>query len=597
MRLTCNSSKLGKTYYVIRSIKRDGKRSSEVVERLGTEAEIIEKHHCSDPIAWMKAHVQELTDAEQAESRKKVLVPLSTDALVPLEQQNSCHIGYLFLQQIYYQLGLPTLCRQISKRHAFTYDLDSILSRLIYGRVLFPSSKQSCMEQSATLYEPPHFELQHIYRALSVLAEESDTVQAQLYKNSKKIIPRCDGILYYDCTNYFFETESEEGLKQYGVSKEHRPSPLVQMGLFMDKSGLPLAFSISPGNQNEQTTLCPLEKQIQKDFELSRFIVCTDAGLSSAANRKYNNFGERCFVTTQSIKKLNQELKAWALDPTGWHLAGSKKAVTISELEDTAENRKKVFFKQRLIEEYDEEQGTWLNQNLIVTFSLKYALYQKSIRIRQVERAEKLAEKPALADRTGPNDARRFIKKTKVTKDGEVAAIRAYAVDLAAIDRESKYDGFYAVCTNLKDDPEDIIKINQGRWEIEESFRIMKTEFEARPVYLKRDDRIKAHFLTCYIALLIYRILEWRLNNDSSLYNTNSKKKEDGKTRRKFTCSDIIHTLRHMDMTILGNNGYVPAYTRTELTDELHKLAGFRTDYQLSTDKTMKGFCRRSKGL
>src|SRR5574344_74349 len=313
MRLTCNSSKSGKMYYVIRSIKRDDKRSSEVVERLGTQAEVAEKYHCSDPLAWMQEHVQEMTAAAKEAGSKKVLVPLETDARLPLGVRNAFNIGYLFLQQIYYLLGLPSLCNRIAKRHAYTYDMDAVLSRLLYGRILFPSSKHSCFEQADRFYEQPHFELQHIYRALSVMAGESDFLQAQLYKNSKDIIKRSDGVLYYDCTNYFFETEAEEGLKQYGKGKEHRPSPIVQMGLFMDRSGIPLAFNITPGNQNEQTTLCPLEKQIMKDFELSRFVVCTDAGLSSAANRKYNNLGERCFVTTQSIRKLEKKLRSWAL--------------------------------------------------------------------------------------------------------------------------------------------------------------------------------------------------------------------------------------------------------------------------------------------
>lgn len=588
MRLTCNSSKSGKMYYVIRSIKRDGKRSSEVVERLGTEAEVAEKYHCSDPLAWMQEHVQEMTAAAKEAGSKKVLVPLETDARLPLGVRNAFNIGYLFLQQIYYLLGLPSLCNRIAKRHAYTYDMDAVLSRLLYGRILFPSSKHSCFEQADRFYEQPHFELQHIYRALSVMAGESDFLQAQLYKNSKDIVKRSDGVLYYDCTNYFFETEAEEGLKQYGKGKEHRPSPIVQMGLFMDRSGIPLAFNITPGNQNEQTTLCPLEKQIMKDFELSRFVVCTDAGLSSAANRKYNNLGERCFVTTQSIRKLEKKLRSWALAEDGWQLPGCKGFFSIKDIEDTPANRNKVFYKQRFIEGYDEERDIEFNQTLLITFSLKYKLYQQRIRGRQVERAEKLTKNPSKADQTGTNDVRRFIKRVSVTQDGEIAPIRSYSLNQAAIDKEAAFDGFYAVCTNLDDDPAAILAINSGRWEIEESFRIMKTEFEARPVYLKRDDRIRAHFLTCYIALLMYRLLEHRLNGTAAGLPAG---------RQKYTCHEIIQTLRGMDMTRVGKDGYIPSYTRTELTDRLHELAGFRTDFCLSSEKSMRGYCRRSKGL
>ena len=349
------------------------------------------------------------------------------------------------------------------------------------------------------------------------------------------------------------------------------------MGLFMDKSGIPLAFCINPGNQNEQLSLKPLELQIMRDFELSKFIVCTDAGLSSDANRKFNNYGERSFITTQSIKKLKTELKEWCLDPKGWELEGSNRKYDISEL-NTPENRKKIFYKQKLIEGYDEERDIAFDQTIIVTYSLKYKEYQQAVRNRQIERARKLMEKPSSADKRSQNDAKRFIKKTPFTNDGEIASKAMYELDETAIAEESKYDGFYAVCTNLDDDPADIAKINHDRWEIEESFRIMKSEFEARPVYLQRDDRIEAHFLTCFIALMIYRILEKKLGN-------------------KYTCEEIIKTLREMDMRKVGEHGYIPSYTRTQLTDSLHVQAGFRTDYELITPKSMAGIIRRTKGL
>ena len=282
MHLTMSKCANAVSYYVSETVTKDGKKSTAIVEKLGTD------------------------------------------------KQNFYNVGYFFLQRLYYQLGIPTLCKNISKNYSFQYDLNSILSRLIYGRILFPSSKLSCYEQSTKLYEQPNFELQHIYRALDVLAKESDNIQATLYKNSKRIIKRKTGVLYYDCTNYFFDIDSEDGFKQYGVSKEHRPNPIVQMGLFMDMSGIPLAFCINPGNQNEQLSLKPLEQQIMKDFELSKFVVCTDAGLSSESNRKFNNFGERSYITAQSIKKLNNNLKEWCLEPTGWSLEGHKKKYDIN---------------------------------------------------------------------------------------------------------------------------------------------------------------------------------------------------------------------------------------------------------------------------
>ena len=575
VRLNKVKSKNAVSYYIIRSVRRDGKNSSEIVKKLGTEKSIREKYGVEDVDAWAREQLR-IMNEEEAASDHRVLIPLSTDRIVDVDKRLSYNAGYLFLQQIYYKLGLPSICRKIKKESSFEYDLNEILSRLIYGRILYPSSKLSCYEQSQGLIEQPGFELHQVYRALSTLAENSDMIQAELYKNSKKLIKRNTGVLFYDCTNYFFEMERESGLKQYGPSKEHRPNPIVQMGLFMDKSGIPLAFCINPGNQNEQLSLKPLEQQIMRDFELSKFIVCTDAGLSSDANRRFNNNGERSFITTQSIKKLKADLKDWCLDPKGWELEGSRKKYDISELEDTKENRKRIFYKQKLID--DEERDVTFDQTIIVTYSLKYKEYQQTIRNRQIERAKKLINKPSSADKRSQNDAKRFIKKTPFTTDGEIASKAMYELDEAAIAEESRYDGFYAVCTNLDDSPAEIAKINHDRWEIEESFRIMKSEFEARPVYLQRDDRIEAHFLTCFIALMIYRILEKQLGE-------------------KFTCEEIIETLRSMDMRLVGEHGYIPCYTRTGLTDMLHDNSGFRTDYELMTPKTMAGIIRRTKGL
>jgi len=577
VRLNKVKSKNAVSYYIIRSVRRDGKNSSEIVKKLGTEKSIKETYGVEDVDGWAKEQLRIMNEEEIA-SDHKVLIPLSTDKVVDADVRLAFNAGYLFLQQIYYQLGLPSICKKIKKENSFEYDLDNILSRLVYGRILFPSSKLSCYEQSQELIEEPKFELHQVYRALTTLSENSDMIQAELYKRSKKLVKRNTGVLYYDCTNYFFEMERESGLKQYGPSKEHRPNPIVQMGLFMDKSGIPLAFCINPGNQNEQLSLKPLEQQIMRDFELSKFVVCTDAGLSSDANRKFNNYGERSFITTQSIKKLKADLKDWCLDPKGWELEGSKKKYDISELENTQENRKKIFYKQKLIEGYDEERDIAFDQTIIVTYSLKYKEYQQTVRNRQIERARKLIEKPSSADKHSQNDAKRFIKKTPFTSDGEIASNAMYEIDEAAIAEEARYDGFYAVCTNLDDDPADIAKINHDRWEIEESFRIMKSEFEARPVYLQRDDRIEAHFLTCFMALMIYRILEKKLGD-------------------KYTCEEIIKTLREMNMRKVGEHGYIPSYTRTQLTDSLHENAGFRTDYELITPKSMAGIIRRTKGL
>ena len=576
MRLTTNVTKSGTSYYIIRSIKRNGKRSSEVVEKLGTDKEICERYNCTDAALWAKNHLDELNQAE-ASKITKVLIPFDTSTLVTSNERRCFNVGYLFLQQIYYDLGLQYISKKISAKYDFQYNLDSILSRLVYERILFPNSKKSTFDSSKKLLEQPDFDLHHIYRALSVLSKESDFIQSELYKNSSKIIKRQTGVLFYDCTNYFFEIESEDGIKKYGPSKEHRPNPIVQMGLFMDKSGIPLAFCINSGNTNEQVTLKPLEKKIMSDFELSEFVVCTDAGLSSADNRKFNNFGGRRYITTQSIKTLKKELQDWCLNPKGWHLKGSKNTYDISQLDENDSSIvNNIYYKEKYIEDYDKDRDISFNQTLVVTFSVKYKKYQRKIRNNQIERANKYLEKPGEFNRKRQNDYKRFIKSTSVTKEGEIADGNVFTLDEEVIKKEEKYDGFYASCTNLDDDGSEIAAINHARWEIEESFRIMKTEFEARPVYLQRDDRIKAHFLTCFIALLVYRILEKKMDE-------------------KYSCETLIKTMREMDVLKLKDEGYTPTYRRTEVTDALHEMAGFRTDYELTKTRTMKGICRRSK--
>ena len=580
MRLQISESKNAKSLYVVKSTYENRKRSSKIVEKLGTYDNLLKELNGRDPVEWANEYIAELNKKEK-ELTREVIVKYSPAKIIVKDERRSFNGGYLFLQRMYHELGIDKLCKSISEKYKFTFDLDSILSRLVYGRLIFPASKLATLELSKRFIEPPGFELQHIYRALEVIAAETDHMQAALYENSLKISKRKTGILYYDCTNYFFEIEQEDGMRQYGYSKEHRPNPIVQMGLFMDSDGIPLAFDMASGNTNEQTTLKPLEERIISDFNLSRFVVCTDAGLSSTANRKFNDIGERSFITKQSIKKLKMYLREWALSPTGWRLSGSPHAYDISKLDDgkhldkftgdTDEVRNRTFFKERWI----NEDG--LEQRLIVTYSIKYRDYQRKIRDGQVRRAIKLISKtPKKWKKANQNDFKRFIESKNYTKDGQAAEKQVLSIDSAIIAQEEIYDGFYGSCTNLEDGPEAIIKVNHRRWEIEECFRIMKSEFKARPAYLSRDDRIKAHFMTCFITLLIFRLLENRL--------------PDG-----FTCHDIIDGLRDMNFLKLDREGYVPAYTRTDFTDALHEAFGFRTDYEIVSLSEMKKILRATK--
>ena len=562
-------------YAIIKDITKNGKRTTCIFENLGTLDKIKQRAGNKEPLVWLKNYVQELNIKEK-ENKMPVLIKKDPSKVIEKNVQSSFNVGYLFLQNIYYKLKLDKICNKIKEQHQFKFDLNDILSKLIYSRIIFPASKLKTLELSKKFLEQPNFEYQHIERALPVICENMDFIQSELYKNSNEYMKRNNKILYYDCTNYYFEIEEESGLRQYGKSKENRPNPIVQMGLFMDGNGIPLAFDITPGNTNEQKTLQPLEEKIIKDFEFSEFVVCTDAGLASKANRKFNNKNNRKFVTTQSIKKLKSHLKNEALDLTkGWMLPGSNKTYNISKLRTDEklieEYRDKIFYKERWI----NEDG--LEQRLIVTYSVKYQEYQKKIRNNQINRAKKIIDTNSIKlKKTNSNDPKRFIKTLNITKDGELADKSIYAIDQNIIDEEAKYDGLYAVCTNLEDSVEDIIRVNKRRWEIEESFRIMKTDFKSRPIYHSRDEMIKAHFITCFLALIIYRYVEKRLDE-------------------KYTAPEIIETLRDMNMKLENKCSYIPNYIRTDLTDDLHDKFGFRTDFEIISEKNIKKILKQTK--
>ena len=316
---------------------------------------------------------------------------------------------------------------------------------MIYARILAPSSKLSSYKYCHSLLEPPKYSLQDLYRALSILAEESDFIQEELYKNSNFIHPRNSKILYYDCTNYYFEIEAEDGIKKYGKSKEHRPNPIITMGLFMDADGIPLAFDIFPGNQNEQLTLKPIEKKVIKDFNCSEFIFCSDAGLGGKSNRFLNSFGNRSYVITYSLKKMKKEERELALLPTQFKVPGSNKLIDLRTLDDSDPKvYNTIYYK-----EYPLVTGD-MDETVIITYSPKYKAYQSKIRNAQIDRAKKMIQS---SDKTrkgkGSNDPARFIQRTSVTEDGEIAQKNIYQLDEAKILEESMYDGFYAVVTNL----------------------------------------------------------------------------------------------------------------------------------------------------
>ena len=567
MRLSITHTKNNTYFYMIKSYRENGKNKTKIIERLGELKEVEQKANGEDPIIWAKKYIEKRNQEEK--QNKGVYFEKLVEGIPLDESQKTFNIGYLFLQNIYYSLGLDKVCKNISEKYRIKYDLNSILSNLIYTRIIEPSSKLSSFEASKKFIEQPNYELHDIYRALEVISKETEFIEAEVYKNSLSVVNRNTKILYYDCTNYFFEIEQAEGLKQYGLSKENRPNPITQMGLFMDGDGFPLAFNVNSGNTNEQTTLKPLEKQIIKDFELSKFVVCTDAGLASNENRKFNNIQNRSYIVTQSLKKIKGHLKDWALSPEDWHTINSNKKINLNDVDKSGDNEE-IYYKERWINE------NGLEQRLIVSYSPKYAEYQRSVRNRQIERAQNLINNPTKISKNRQDDPKRFIKSASVTNDGEIASKKVFSLNTTAIEKEEEFDGFYAVCTTLEDDISEIIKINKRRWEIEESFRILKTDFKARPVYLKRDDRIKAHFTTCFLSLLIYRILEHKLNEE-------------------YTSKEIITTLREMNFAKIKGDGYIPIYTRNTLIDKLHDIFKIKTDNEITTLNQMKKILKQVK--
>lgn len=592
MKLTISKSKNATLYYIQKSYRTDsGKSSTRTVERLGTIEEVKARFGEENTMDAVKEYIKELTLADK-EQRRDVVVKLSQNKMIKQNEQNSYNGGYLFLQKVYYELGLDKICNKIEKRHKNEYGLNSILSMLLYTRILYPGSKLSSLEDAKNFIEQPKVDIHQVYRALSLLSKESDGIQAAVYKNSLKLGARHDKVIYYDCTNYYFESEEENGLRQYGRSKENRPNPIVQMGLFTDMDGIPLAFCINPGNTAETTTLKPLEDKLKEDFGLSKVVVCTDGGLASYENRKNDHVGERAFITVQSLKKLEKSLQDWSMETTGWKIAEFKdtnetqkadmdkqhdKECDLSKL-DPKEYANMLFYKERWIKV--GKKNDQLEQRLIVTFSFKYKEYLQHIREKQIARAQSIIERGVVEKcGKGQNDPKRFIKRDSCTVDGELAEYTSYSLNQEMIDQEARFDGFYGICTDLEDKATDIIKTNGGRWIIEDCFRITKTEFEARPVYLQRDDRIKAHFLTCFLALILYKYLAKKINRAGC----------------HFSANNIISTLKDMNFVSVAGEGYIPTYTRTDLTNNLHGSAGFRTDTQIVSKQRMKSIISESK--
>lgn len=546
----------------------NGKRTTKIFEKLGNQDQVEKRFGKVDTINKIKEYINELNNEDKEELLKREYNPNKRIAPGVKRQFN---VGYLFLEKLYNQLKINDICNSIQDKYQFHFDLNEILSYLVFARIIYPSSKLETFKQCQNFIKQPKFKLHDEYRALSYIAENMDLIQEKLFNNSKNIIVRNSNIIYYDCTNYFFEIDEEDDIRKYGISKEHKPNPIVGMGLFMDGDGLPLSCNIYPGNINEQKTLIPEETKIVDNFKLdsTKIILCTDAGLASDEIKKYNIKDNRGFVITQSLKKLKDEYKEEVFNKSGWRIANDLKNVYNLETIENNEELKEKYY-DTLFYKIIRTETKSVKQDLIVTFCFRYFDYNRNIRNNQIERAKKSIETNNVTRKgKNQNDYRRFIDQINSTDNGEIAENKSYSINQEIIEKEEQYDGYYALTTNLVGDINEIFKIVKGRWEIEESFRIMKSDFLARPVNLSREDRIKAHFMTCFISLFIYRLLEKKLDN-------------------KYTSSQILKTLRQMTMLEQKGLGFEPEYERTNITDDLHNLFGFNTDLEIVSYKKMK---------
>lgn len=577
MRIKKSVSKNSVSYSVIKDIIKNGRRTTKVVKALGNAEQIRAMYPDQDPEEWAKEQARRLSE-EENDGKRRITTLYNKSVVIDPDVKIVNNVGYLFLEKICSRLGLDKIFAPLQKKYKIKYSLSEIMRMLINTRILYPSSKRNSYKQAFRFLEEPTFSEKDMYRSLKIFVDESDFIESQFYKNSLKLAKRNTKILYYDCTNFYFEIQKEEHIKKYGKSKENRPNPIVQMGLFMDGSGIPLAFTIFPGNENEQGSLRRIEEKIMQDFDLSQFIVCTDAGLSSAANRRFNDIGGRAFITTRSLKKLPKKEKEFLISPVGWKLSGSSKTYDLRKV--NMNNNNNLYYKEmwsvKPQTEREKKSGQkQLEERLLVTFSPKTMHYQRSIRQRQVERAIRSMENSSRTDYSNPNSPKRFTKQVHSTDEGEVAENEVKYLDVERILEEEKYDGMYLVCTNLEGSAKQIIEIAQRRWEIEDCFRVMKSELLTRPFFVRLEDSIKAHFLSCFLSLTVIKIIQKGLGD--------------------YSIGEITEALRDMNWAEIQGEGYTPNYQRTNLTDKLHKHFGFRTDYSFFDRKMVRDLKRFTK--
>ncbi|MGM9734014.1 MAG: IS1634 family transposase [Prevotella sp.] len=565
-KLTITRSKNAKCFYIQTTYrKRDGRLSSKTIKKLGNETFIKENYGVEDAEVWAREELERMRQAAR-EEKQGLIVELHPDRLID-GSERIFNGGDIFIEQIMSRLGLREICKQTAESHRIKFDLGDYLTRMVCSRILHPGSKLADFLNGSRFIERKDLKLENFYRALDVIGNDMNDMQGAIYRRSAETIGRNTGVIYYDCTNVFFETETDDEFRKYGHSKENRPNPLVQIGMFMDMDGLPLGMCVNPGNTSEQKTLQPLEEVLAEKFGLSRFVVCTDGGLGSRNNRRYNVTEDRNFITVQSLKKLSAYYQDWAISPEGWHLRPRLRDDEHTRCLHTY-NLDKIDLDQYLEDTFYKEcltDETAFEEHLIVTYSRKYDLYQKQLRAQQIQRAITKINRGEIKRPKSPNDCRRFMKDTYFDSKGNpLEVITSAVLDMEQIEAEARFDGFNALVTSLDDDPCTIIRVNSWRWEIEECFRVEKSDLDMRPVYVRAPQRIAAHFFICFIALLILKIMQKQHNG-------------------QFPIGQIRKTLSEMNLTKLEGIGYIPSFNSTPLTTAIQETAKIHIDRQINT--------------
>lgn len=526
------NKKTGRTYLSIVHSYRDKetkKTRSKTIQSLGYLDE-LEKEY-ADPISHFKEEIK-IMNQEQHGEQKAITLNMDKNQRLQKDVTNRKNLGYAVLSKIYHELGIHSFLRNRQRHTKSDFDANSIMKLLTYGRLLYPASKKHTYENKDVFFDKTHFSLDDVYRCLSFLNKHKEELQRWIHKCIQEQYGRNTSLVYYDVTNYYFEIDEQDDVRRKGVSKEHRPDPIIQMGLFMDTDGIPITYGLHPGNMLDKQTFIPMLREIQKNFDLGRTIVVADKGMTTGDNIWYTLSAKNGYILSYSIRGANRKFKEYVLNQNGYRSVGEdfkiKSRLEPREIYVTNRNGKKIK------KQVDEKQ--------VIFYSGKYARKAKADRAEALQKARDLVDNPSKYNKATTYGAARYVKNLKYDKKtGEILkdSRQALLFDEEKLRKEEELDGYYAIITSeYKESDEKIIDLYRGLWKIEESFKITKSDINSRPVYLSRQEHIESHFLTCFVSLVIARLVEKRLKG-------------------KYPVKSILESLRKASCSHLQENYYV----------------------------------------